>query len=1062
MKQIFKKGKAGGTVLLTVVGVMMVMVVFLMATLGLTTSANRRSYYRYYEKQAQYAAQAALDTISNSAYNDEGFFNWLSAKRVVGEQLPITITVRGSDIQFTNKRETGESTIHCTAEYIGTTVIWDDDSNKMYEQPRWKLTATAHVGKGRNSTEASVTNYLYQNPVSATAENSANSVNYAYMTYGDEVEKSNPGGNTGGGGGSKAKAVYSLGANDGAAGGNMIVLGPISNNMGTPPKKDSAFTYKSEQPNIRLNNEPTMADDMFFNGHLISQTQTKFYFQHIGRTTANGTRIWPEGLTVMGDLLSMNGDQYQDKTWEFANELPSTPAADATVSERAMVKQYNQLNYIYVDGACDAHSIGFKFGRMGTYDNANDYIAPINLYAGTLKMPELNNYFSNYYGDIYLHNANGDSGIAMTNGGTGIARFVSKNINKSNYTGDYIGGDIICNNKSLTIYGGGGTIGGDIIMTNPLSTLTINLAEKSNSLTVQGSIVCAGKLVFLAGSKDQNLTADGGIYVDPGKVEIQKYINPWYPAGSGYSGSINEIQFGENSSSEYKDKNNPPPRDYIEKAFAKTGLKVDAVTSYSGGDKRISYTNSATSVHIESLGIDATGANYGETYKNLIQAARDKMQFDCGKDYLKSLKESIGNDYLNYDYSLYPYCSRWDEIFEKYVRWDLFYDANGNVGTDVYKKESEAANHTYVPYEACGYRYAACSSHDSAAHAFIPDRTWGTAGLVAGTDYFDQKDQFTGTNVYPTNEYSFSEVKRVVMGCHDSTGAYVQVPENCYVIEDSCVIDFSKMDIGAKKYTIFINPQGKSKPLNIVLRNNGSGANRVDIFINNTVKYDVSGGSFDYSKADETKSYTALKHDPGREQVRLYFEGTVKGFPKLSIKCSGIAKQITEGKIYVVSNPLYPTDPNWGSQSGAFKYAHELVPNVRVYGDRNIVSDQWGNELFIHGEILMPTGLLNATDTGLEEANGAVTVYFKENWNSETVTAASDPMVIGSSLVKTVGTDQASGMIVYIGDKNRGGSNTPPTYDYDDPDYVDDNANNGQEQGYDGVKHFSDMYQGAS
>ncbi len=45
MKKILEKGKqrVKGTVLFTVVTVMLVMVIFLMSTLILTTSANRRS-----------------------------------------------------------------------------------------------------------------------------------------------------------------------------------------------------------------------------------------------------------------------------------------------------------------------------------------------------------------------------------------------------------------------------------------------------------------------------------------------------------------------------------------------------------------------------------------------------------------------------------------------------------------------------------------------------------------------------------------------------------------------------------------------------------------------------------------------------------------------------------------------------------------------------------------------------------------------------------------------------------------------------------------------------------
>ena len=77
MNKIMKKGKVEGSILFTVVLVMMVMVVFLMATLGLTSSANRRSYYTYFETQAQYAAQAALDAVTNSAYTDGEFYDWV-------------------------------------------------------------------------------------------------------------------------------------------------------------------------------------------------------------------------------------------------------------------------------------------------------------------------------------------------------------------------------------------------------------------------------------------------------------------------------------------------------------------------------------------------------------------------------------------------------------------------------------------------------------------------------------------------------------------------------------------------------------------------------------------------------------------------------------------------------------------------------------------------------------------------------------------------------------------------------------------------------------------------
>ena len=78
MKRKMGKGKVKGTVLFTVVTVMLVMVVLLMTTLTLTTSAKRRSYYTYFESQAQYAANAAIDAVTFSAYNDANFHDWVT------------------------------------------------------------------------------------------------------------------------------------------------------------------------------------------------------------------------------------------------------------------------------------------------------------------------------------------------------------------------------------------------------------------------------------------------------------------------------------------------------------------------------------------------------------------------------------------------------------------------------------------------------------------------------------------------------------------------------------------------------------------------------------------------------------------------------------------------------------------------------------------------------------------------------------------------------------------------------------------------------------------------
>ena len=67
MKQEQKLLRVKGSVLLTVTMVMFIMVMFLMSTLVLTKSASRRTYYTYFETQAQLAAEAALDAIERNS-----------------------------------------------------------------------------------------------------------------------------------------------------------------------------------------------------------------------------------------------------------------------------------------------------------------------------------------------------------------------------------------------------------------------------------------------------------------------------------------------------------------------------------------------------------------------------------------------------------------------------------------------------------------------------------------------------------------------------------------------------------------------------------------------------------------------------------------------------------------------------------------------------------------------------------------------------------------------------------------------------------------------------------
>ena len=63
--------KLKGTVLFTVVSVMMVLIVFLAATLALATTASKRAYTSYQQEQTEYTAKAVMEAVTRQIQSDE-------------------------------------------------------------------------------------------------------------------------------------------------------------------------------------------------------------------------------------------------------------------------------------------------------------------------------------------------------------------------------------------------------------------------------------------------------------------------------------------------------------------------------------------------------------------------------------------------------------------------------------------------------------------------------------------------------------------------------------------------------------------------------------------------------------------------------------------------------------------------------------------------------------------------------------------------------------------------------------------------------------------------------
>lgn len=518
MKRKMGKGKVKGTVLFTVVTVMLVMVVLLMTTLTLTTSAKRRSYYTYFESQAQYAANAAIDAVTFSAYSDEAFHNWVTTDlQNVGDRGEIHVDFNGSEIQFTNE---ADNRVACLIEKIDPEVIWDDATQALHPRDMWRITATASVGHGRNVSTASVSQYLYENfqtPVQALPIEALNTGNYTVRRIVTQQGQQNQPTPT-----YSSPAMLSFG-NVGFVNNN-ITLGPCYSNMETLPlgmlrrngttsfyesidtqdkyyKGEYNESWTGKDPyNMYITNDKMMTvGNCIFVNNIYMRVKMVCEFQSPR-----------EGVTIYGDL---NGD---NQGIRFLSRVSNPVGADFTEAS----------DYVYVDGMV---RIKTNAGQVVVGDTGSKL--PINLYCGGIDTGNNGGRKVSVTGDVYMYDPNANSTWCTGDSVTPLNKFVGVQVTKVDNVSDYMkasGGNIVCNNQSLTLYGGNNNfvVPGDIIMTKQGSTLTLN-----DKVKVDGDIISVGT-VALNGATRSN---GGAINVITGEAA-------WAKASANYSANYTASQ----------------------------------------------------------------------------------------------------------------------------------------------------------------------------------------------------------------------------------------------------------------------------------------------------------------------------------------------------------------------------------------------------------------------------------------------------------------------------------------------------------------------------------------
>lgn len=937
MEQNLKKGRVKGTVLFTVVSVMMVMVVFLMSTLILTTSAQRRTYYTYFETQAQYAANAALETVQNSVYSDEDFFNWMaSSASNIGDVATLDVNFENTDIPISQTKEIAGETVRyvtCEIERLDNEYYWDEKNVRIVSRRTWRISATAIVGTGMQAAE-SVQAFVVYEPVREVL-GEPDPAGITYRVSGGSVTD-----------GTGAGVFASTFSN---ASGNLNALGPVYS-IGNAPV--GRINYDdSSTPLMSISNNADYVGGFVATNNVQTNAQKDFIFQD-----------YAEGMEIYGNYNIVN-DQVVE------SQLSTMPT------------KYNEIPYVYIDGTC---KLTVKL-NVGTAEQ------PVNFYAGAVYADAAQSQF-NVWGDTFLYD-NELTSVFYGND-TKLTQFLSNNIQKANYThSGYAGGDLISNNKLLAMTGQNGfKVGGDFIFTNSDDDAALYIGDVNGwgmcALTVEGALICAGDLVL---NSDKDVTIKGGIYVDPERVTVSKNCR------------INGVQFNVGDTAD------TIATKLADACIASTGAPASYDVTGDGDvttdDRHVNTYNYAV---IESLGamvfpqtaISATLTTKEDQYKALVQdMLKCKQEYTDSNGVTKTV--SVG---------LFPFCSRLDEIFYSYIRWDLAEStealAKAHLTSDALIAESKACGHVWsvkektdgdttiwVPYT---------SSLNAEDHSFIEEIETGAKATSIYDNAPDSPSDLA--SVMPVNALpSGGDYIDVPYYYHDATGAEKTANYNSIYIGSSVIINSSDYNGG----TFFIDPSAAGydgeDPLVIYLQ--GSFGGELRFLINNT--YDSANGDY----------YADLGTYTDRDQVIIYFDESFWA-QKLFIYSTGSYQAINSGSIDYVANPYYPGTSAWNNLTGAEKYKFEYIPNTTVYATAG-KTYTLQNDSFISAFVISPNSSLQILTSGTK-----LTPTFREQHDSEKFVSTNATVIGIGGFVLDEFYVQNESVLLYATDGNRPGGSS--------------------------------------
>lgn len=406
-----KKGKVGGSVLFTVIVVMMVLVVFLMGTLGLASAANKRAQNSYTSSQAQYTARMAVESVLAAMQNDADV-----AERVYKLRANTPINVDISTDRLATAGTTGDAygrIQSCTIENIGKDYYYVDD--KWDGRDIIKITATVQLGTQDSTVSA-----------------------YILKKEKDSVVNNTP---SGGGGGLVTAGDATFGTKVSVFGGAGINLGNRWRNV-DPADALRGYSY-DEHANYESKDsaEGTGWEAPFVvNGSYSSPG-------------SGATLIFPKlgsGFTFWGN-------------YSFNNHLKITSDNPAVLNAGKQENgwlNYTDIPYIYVEGKFEATNTGIAIN--------NEHQIPLNIICGTADIQA-----QQVYADLYLLDE-GKNNRICTSQTSLLQTWVGNLVTGLNSTNKNISGSVYANGD-LSLEGNDVIIQGNLVVDGKLDINCLSL-----------------------------------------------------------------------------------------------------------------------------------------------------------------------------------------------------------------------------------------------------------------------------------------------------------------------------------------------------------------------------------------------------------------------------------------------------------------------------------------------------------------------------------------------------------------------------------------------------------